>query len=247
MNKFWRWFHRWGAPPYFYQKTGRLIPIFLSLGLLGLVYGAVSGLWFAPADYQQKDAFRIIYVHVPAAITSLSIYSTMGVLSFVYLIWKVKIVDVLAQVLAPIGAGMTALALLTGSIWGKPMWGTWWVWDARLTSELILLFLYFGYMGLRSALEDSSSQAKACAILAVIGVIDVPIIHYSVEWWQTLHQGPTISQFAKPSMAKEMLTPLLGMLFGFYCYIIALSLYNARSELLFRERYTRWVQTVVNE
>jgi heme exporter protein C len=233
------------APAYFYKQTTRLVP-WLSVGvLLFLSYGLIAGLFFAPVDYQQQQAVKIIYVHVPCAILSLSIYTIIGCMSFIWLVWKIKIADVIAKVSAPFGASVTALALITGSLWGKPMWGTWWVWDARLTSELILLFLYFGYLGLRSAIRDPQIAASVCAVLAVVGLIDIPIIHYSVDWWHTLHQGATISKFAKPAIAAEMLYPLLSMLVACYLFYLLLVCINARSEILWRERKNVWVQGLI--
>lgn len=209
-----------------------------SLTLLGVSYG----LFMAPSDYIQQDAFRIIYLHVPAAFVSLSLYALLGSFSAIYLIWRVKVADVIALACAPIGAGFTLLALITGAIWGQPMWGTWWVWDARLTSELILLFLYFGYMALRSAIKDQNKAGKACAIIGVVGLIDLPIIHYSVKWWNTLHQGPTLSQFAKPSIASQMLWPLILSITGVYIFCISCVLLKSSTEILWRERKQKWVK-----
>lgn len=233
------------APAVFYQVLTRVLP-FLVVGLIiFLAYGIISGLFLAPVDYQQKEAVKLMYIHVPCALLSLSIYTIIGVLSAVYLIWKVKIADILAQASAPIGASITALALISGALWGKPMWGTWWVWDARLTSELILLFLYCGYIGLRAAITDVRIAATAAAVLAIVGLIDIPIIHFSVEWWQTLHQGASISKFAKPSIAPEMLYPLLSMLLGLYFLYALILCVNARTEILWRERNSSWVKQLV--
>jgi len=238
-------FKNWVAPGYFYQQSGKLVPYIAVLAILTLVYGLINGLWFAPLDYQQKQAVKLIYLHVPCALLSLSIYTIIGVMSVIYLIWHIKIADVIAQVSAPFGATMTALALISGSFWGKPMWGTWWVWDARLTSELILLFLYFGYIGLRNAIQQQQIAAKVCAILAVVGLIDIPIVHFSVEWWHTLHQGATISKFAKPSMHPDMLYPLLSSLLGFYLVYVCIVIIKARAELIWRERKSAWVAEIL--
>lgn len=233
------------SPFYFYQMTTKLLPWLFAAASVCISYGLVAGLFLAPIDYQQKEAVKIIYIHVPCALLSLSIYTIIGVMSFIYLIWKIKIADVIAKVSAPFGASVTALALISGALWGKPMWGTWWVWDARLTSELVLLFLYCGYLGLRSAIPDLNVAATASAVLALVGLIDIPIVHYSVDWWQTLHQGATISKFAKPSIDPEMLYPLLSMLIGCYLLYLILMCLNARNELLWRERKTEWVRKLI--
>jgi heme exporter protein C len=179
-----RFLHKFSSPPYFYAISGRMLP-WLSMLLLGLLaYGLYGGLVLAPADYQQGDSFRIIYVHVPAAWMSLFIYMVMAVSGAIALVWRIKLAEIVAISSAPIGAGFTFLALATGSLWGKPMWGAWWVWDARLTSELILLFLYLGVIGLYGAIEDKRAASRAVAILALVGVVNIPIIHYSVEWWK---------------------------------------------------------------
>lgn len=207
-----------------------------------LLYGVIGGLFLAPPDYQQGDSFRIIYVHVPAAFLSLAIYSVIFVNSIIFLVWHLKVADIIAKASAAMGATYTAIALVTGSFWGKPMWGTWWIWDARLTSELILFFLYLGYLGLRSAIKEPKRAGAACAILAIIGMIDIPIIHFSVEWWATLHQGPTLAKFAKPSIAKEMLYPLLAMIGGFtFFYGLVLGI-KVRMGILQSETEATWVQ-----
>ena len=226
----------------FYNLITALSPWLGLFAVIFLCYGTIAGLFFAPMDYQQKDAFRIIYVHVPCALLSLTIYAVIACMSIIYLIWRIKISDIIAKVSAPIGAVFTFLALITGSIWGKPMWGTWWVWDARLTSELILLFLYFGYIGLRSAIVDVQLAGVTAAVLAIIGIVDIPIIHFSVQWWETLHQGATISKFAKPKIATDMLYPLLSMIISFYLFYALLVCLFAQSEILLRESKSKWVQ-----
>jgi heme exporter protein C len=199
-------------------------------------------LLFAPADYQQGDSFRIIYVHVPAAWMSMFVYVVMASAGAIGLIWKIKMADVIAWASAPLGASFTFLALATGSLWGKPMWGAWWVWDARLTSELILLFLYLGFIALGSAIEDKRTAANACAVLALVGLVNIPIIHFSVEWWNTLHQGATVTKFDKPSIDTRMLIPLLVMWLAFMTYYATTVLMRARVEVLQRERNNSWVQ-----
>jgi heme exporter protein C len=226
----------------FYFFSGKLIPYlsFTVLALLGM--GMFSALFIAPIDYQQGYAVKIMYIHVPCAILSLSIYTIIGIASALYLIFKIKIADIIAKISAPFGASITALTLFSGMLWGKPMWGTWWVWDARLTSELILLFLYFGYIGLRSAFRDISKAATLSAILALVGLIDIPIIHFSVEWWHTLHQGASITKLSKPSITSTMLYPLIIMLIACYLFYILIVLIGARREILWRERNTIWVK-----
>jgi len=238
---------RLASPKYCYQLIGKILPWTSIACLICMSYGLYAGLFLAPADYQQGEAFRIMYVHVPCAILSLTIYSILFASSLVFLVWRLKIADIIAEASGGIGATYTLLALITGAIWGKPMWGTWWVWDARLTSELILLFLYFGYLGLRSAIRDPNTAARAVAILAIVGMVDIPIVHFSVEWWETLHQGPSLSKFTKPNIAKEMLYPLLGMLAGFFLFYLNVLLYRMRSLLLYRERRTEWVSLVLRE
>ncbi|MFT4563517.1 MAG: heme exporter protein C, partial [Gammaproteobacteria bacterium] len=188
-----------------------LSPWLTGLCVLLFAVGLYTGLFVAPADYQQGESFRIIYVHVPAAWMSLFIYVVMASAAACGLIWHVKLGDMVARACAPLGAWFTFLALVTGSLWGKPMWGTYWVWDARLTSELILLFLYLGYIALQGAIDDRRVAARAGAIVALVGTVNLPIIHYSVEWWNTLHQGPTVSKLDAPSIAPSMLLPLLIM------------------------------------
>ncbi|PVZ13643.1 MULTISPECIES: heme ABC transporter permease [unclassified Pseudomonas] len=246
-SKGWAWFHRWSSPKWFYTLAGRLHP-WLALGaalLLGV--GVVWGLAFAPPDYQQGNAFRIIYIHVPSAMLAQSCYVLMAVAAVVSLVWKLKLADVALRCAAPIGASMTALALVTGSIWGKPTWGTWWVWDARLTSMLILLFLYAGVIALGNAIGNRDSAGKACAVLAIVGVVNIPIIKYSVQWWSTLHQGATFTLTEKPAMPAQMWLPLLFTVLGFYCLFGALLLARMRLEVLQREARSGWAQAVVRQ
>ncbi len=199
---------------------------------------------FSPrADYLQGDSFRIVYVHAPGAWLSMSVYATMAAGAAVGLIWRIKLAHAVAAAAAPIGASFTVLALATGAIWGKPTWGTWWVWDARLTSELILLFLYAGVMALRASIDDRDRADRASAVLAIVGVVNLPIIHYSVYWWNTLHQPSTLTKVAKPSMAGEMLWPLLVMLLAFTLFFVAVLLVRLRAEILQRERNASWLRT----
>jgi heme exporter protein C len=196
-------------------------------------------------DYQQKDPFRIIYVHAPAAILSLMVYTSMAIAAAVGIIWRIKLAHAVAASCAPVGAWFTVITLTTGSIYGKPMWGTWWEWDPRLTSELILLFLYLGYMALRASFDDTQRADRASAILAIVGVVNVPIVKYSVVWWNSLHQGPSISKFAKPSIDSSMLWPLLLMLLAFLLYFLAILCDRVRAEILKRERDATWLSESV--
>ncbi len=227
----------------FYFFCGKLLPWFAWPTLILMLVGLYWGLVEAPADYQQKDSYRIIFIHVPAAWMSLFVYMVMATSAAASLIWKTKASEVVANSCAPVGAAFTFLALATGSLWGKPMWGTWWEWDARLTSELVLLFLYLGYIALQSAFEDKRTAARATAILAIVGVVNIPIIHYSVEWWYTLHQGPTVQVMKnKQAMDISMLIPLLIMATAFKFYFATVLLMFSRNEILERESHTKWVQ-----
>jgi heme exporter protein C len=236
------WFHKLGSPPHFYRIAGKWIPWLSWIFLLLLLAGLYGGLVLAPPDYQQGDSYRIIFVHVPSAWMSLFIYVAMAVCGAIIIIWRMKLAEVVLISSAPIGASFTFLALVTGSLWGKPMWGTYWVWDARLTSELILLFLYLGIIGLHNAIDDKRTAARAVAILALVGVVNIPIIHYSVEWWHSLHQGPTVTKFDKPSIHWSMLLPLLLMALAFQVYYVLALFHRCRAELLRRERNSKWVE-----
>ncbi len=243
----WVWFHRFGSPPHFYRLARRLAPWFGWPAVILCVAGLIGGLVLAPPDYQQGDGFRIIYVHAPAAWLSLMVYVVMATSAAVGLIWRMNVAHAVAASCAPIGASFTALALATGMLYGRPMWGTYWEWDPRLTSELLLLFLYLGYMALRSAIDDVARADRASAVLAIVGVVDVPIIHYSVIWWNSLHQAPTVMKFGRPSMPASMLVPLLLMLAGFTFYFGALLLTRARGEILRRERNAHWISAALEE
>jgi heme exporter protein C len=237
----WKWLHPYAKPEQAYCLSGKLIHYFSTVAAVLLLLGTVWGIAFAPADYQQGDSFRIIYIHVPAAIWSMGIYFSMAVAALIGIVWQIRLAEIAACAIAPIGAVFTFIALLTGSLWGKPMWGAWWVWDARLTSELILLFLYIGVIALFRAFDDERQGGKAACVLAIVGVINLPVIHFSVEWWNTLHQGATITKFAKPSIAPQMLWPLLMNIMGFAAFFGALACVRFRNEILHRERYRPWV------
>jgi len=238
-------FHQMGSPRYFYGVAGKLVPWFMAGFLISLVLGVYYGLFVAPADYQQGESYRIMYIHVPAAWMSMFIYVVMAVCGLISLVWRIKMTEVIVISSATVGASFTFLALATGSLWGKPMWGTWWVWDARLTSELLLLFLYLGIIALHSAIEDKRVAARAVSILALVGVVNIPIIHYSVERWNTLHPPASITKFGKPTMDSSMLVPLLVMAISFKLYYGAVVLMRARAEIVERERNARWVQDLV--
>ncbi|MEL6300384.1 MAG: heme ABC transporter permease CcmC [Pseudomonadota bacterium] len=242
----WTWFHKLASPPHFYRLAGLWMPWFLGLSVLLMVGGLYGGLVLAPADYQQGDAFRIIYVHVPAAYLSLLAYMVMAIASVIGLIWRMKLAHAVAASAAPIGASFTFLALATGSLWGKPMWGTWWQWaDPRMLTELILLFLYFGFMTLRSNISERSRADRAGAVLAIVGVVNVVLVHYSVEWWASLHQGQTIAN-SDATMPASMLTPLLTMILAFSLFFGAVMLQRLRGEVLLREAGARWVRRLAD-
>lgn len=240
-----KFLHGLGSPPRFHQLSRRLTPWLGGISLILLLAGLYGGLVLAPADYQQGDSYRIIFIHVPSAWMSLFVYVLMACFSVAALVWRVKVAEALARASAPLGASFTFLALVTGSLWGKPMWGAWWVWDARLTSELILLFLYLGFMALQSAIEDPRQAARAAGLLSVVGLVNIPIIHYSVVWWNTLHQGSTVIRAGGPAMDTRMLIPLLIMAMGFMFYFAAAVLIRARSEVLERSSRSRWARAVL--
>jgi heme exporter protein C len=242
----WTWFYKLASPPYVYATAGALTPWLIGLSLLAIGYGLIDGLAFAPPDYQQGEGYRIIYVHVPGAFLSLFAYVTMALAGAIGLIWRIKVGHAVSAAAAPVGASFTILALVTGSLWGKPMWGTYWAWDPRLTSELILLFLFVGVMSLRSAFEDTARGDRAAALLAVVGVVNVPIVHYSVVWWNSLHQGATLAKIGKPSIEPSMLWPLLAMLAGFMLFFFAMLCMRVRGEVLSRERASAWVRQAVS-
>ena len=241
----WTWFHRLASPPHIYRLAQQLTPWFAWPAAALILTALYGGLVLAPPDYQQGDGFRIIYMHAPAAWMSLMVYTTLAVAAAVALIWRMKVAHAVAASCAPIGASFTFAALVTGSLWGEPMWGTWWEWDPRLTSELILLFLYLGYMGLRGAIDDPQRADRTSAVLAVVGIVNVPIIHYSVTWWNSLHQAPSVMRLGKPQLSMPMLWPLLMMLLGFTLFFVAVLLVRLRGEILVRERSASWIREVV--
>ncbi|CAN5906125.1 heme ABC transporter permease CcmC [soil metagenome] len=235
------WF-TYASPQRFYPLVGKAVPWFGSLAALLAVAGLAIGLLIAPTDRQQGDAYRIIFVHVPAAWMSMVVYVAMAFWAAIGLAFNARLAFMLANALAPTGALMTVLALWTGALWGKPTWGAWWVWDARLTSELILLFLYIGVLSLHAAIDDAKRADRAAALLALVGVVNVPIIYFSVKWWNTLHQGASVSLAKAPSMATPMLLGMLVMALAFWAYCIAVSLARLRVTMLERERHATWAR-----
>jgi heme exporter protein C len=236
------WFHKLASPKHFYLLARRLTPWLGSLAAVLFAVGLYWGLVVAPVDYQQGDSYRIIFVHVPSAWMSLFTWMFMAVAAVLVLVWRMKVAASLMRAAAPLGASFTALALVTGALWGKPMWGTFWVWDARLTSELILLFLYLGFIALQSAIEQREAAGRAGAVLALVGVVNIPIVHYSVEWWNTLHQGATVTRFDAPAISLAMLLPLLVMTLAFMTYFAAVVLQRARCDILAAEANSNWAR-----
>ena len=238
------WLHRLGSPPLFYRFAGRLRLWLLTLALLLGALGLYGGLVMAPPDYQQGDDYRIIFVHVPSAWMSVFIYASMAISAFFALVWRVKLAEVIAVQSASIGAAFTLITLVTGSLWGARMWGTWWTWDARLTSELVLLFLYLGVLGLAQAFEDRRQGARAASFLALIGIVNLPIVHFSVTWWNTLHQGSTVRLLGPSKMSPDMLWPLLTMMLACTLYYLASLAARSRADLLTLESGKEWVRQI---
>ena len=236
---------KYSSPQTFFPLAGKMTPWFAGAALIFCVLGFYIGLLVAPTDQQQGDAYRIIFIHVGAAWMSMFLYLVMAFWAGVGLVFNTRLSGMMATALAPTGALFTFIALWTGSLWGKPTWGTWWVWDAPLTSELILLFLYFGFMALQAAIDDARRADKAAAVLALVGAVNIPIIYYSVQWWNTLHQGASVSLTRAPTMAATMLLGMLLMALGFWMYSIAVSLVRVRCIILERERHTDWVADYV--
>ncbi len=250
MNPLVRWFHQLGSPPYFDRFAARWAPWGFGIGLVMMLVGigwalnwleALSPAFHVPADYQQGDSFRILYIHVPSAWMSMAVFAIMAFQATLALVWRIKLCEILAMACAPIGAGFTLITLLTGAIWGKPMWGTWWDWDPRLTTELILLFMYLGVMGIYGAIDDRRIAARAASFLAIVGVVLLPVIRYSVVWWNSLHQGQTIRVFGESSMDPSMLAPLLWMIVGTKFWFVGALLARARADNLRREAGKGWV------
>ncbi len=244
-NNRWQWWHRLGSPRWFYQASGTWLPwLFVATALLFAV-GLVWSLGIAPADAKQGNSFRIIYVHVPASFLALAGYYVMAVAGAVGLIWKIKLADMVMVAAAPVGASLTFVALVSGALWGKPTWGTYWVWDARVTSMLVLLFLYLGVNALYQAFANRDVAARACAILALVGTVNIPIIYKSVDWWYSLHQPATIKLTSAPSMHPSMFQPLVVMILAFYCFYALVLILRVRAEILQREQRTTWVRELL--
>ena len=241
----WQFFHKLGSPKWFFGISTRFMPWLLAGGVLLLMSGVIWGLAFAPKDYLQGNSYRIIFIHVPTAFMAQSVYIMMASAALVTLVWRMKLADVFVKAVAPVGLVLTFLALFTGAVWGKPTWGTWWIWDARLTSMLILLFLYGGVIALDRAINDEKSAARAVAVLVLVGVVNIPIIKYSVEWWNTLHQPATFKLTETPSMPAEMWVPLLLSVLGLYLIFGWLACVRMQTEILSREQRTRWVKEFV--
>ena len=238
-------FFKLASPQAFFPVAGKLIPWFAALAAALALAGLYVGFFVAPTDATQGEAYRIIFIHVPAAWMSMFIYLVMAFWAGVGLAFNTRLSGMMESALAPTGALFTFIALWTGSLWGKPTWGTWWVWDARLTSELILLFLYFGFLALQAAIDDPRRADRAGAVLALVGVVNIPIIYFSVQWWNTLHQGASVSLTSAPAMAAAMFAGMIVMAFGFWFYSIAAALMRVRCIILERGRGSEWVAQLV--
>lgn len=245
MNPIVRWFHQLGSPPVFDRFARRWAPWGYGLALLTMAVGLYGALFVVPADYQQGDSFRILYIHVPSAWMSLAVFAAMALYAAVALVWRIKLCEILAMACAPIGAAFTVITLATGAIWGRPMWGAWWSWDPRLTTELILLFLYLGVIGLYGAIEDRRAAARAASLLAIVGVALLPVIRYSVVWWDSLHQGQTIRVFGESTIDASMAWPLLWMVVATKFWFVGSLLARARADNLRREAGKDWVRRLV--
>ena len=240
MNKVILWFNQTGSPARFDAFATRWAKPSFILAFILLAIGLYGALFSVPADYKQGESFRILYIHVPAAWMSLMIFVIMALQSAIALVWRIKVCELIAMASAPIGAMFTAVTLISGAVWGKPTWGTWWTWDPRLTSELVMLFLYLGVMGLYSAIDDRRAAARAAGFLAIIGMVNVPIVHYAVTWWNTLHQGETIRLIGPSKMDSSMLWPLLTMVVATKLWYIGSVLARARALNLQQESQKQW-------
>jgi heme exporter protein C len=244
-KKFKAWFHQWGSAPWFYRRSTRWERWLWAGTIITALPALFMGLFVVPTDYLQGDSYRIIFIHVPSAWMSMMIFGVMALLSLVALVWRIRTTEIMAMACAPIGAAFTAITLSTGSLWGRPTWGTYWQWDGRMTSELILLFLYIGVIALYQAIEDKRQAARAAGLLAIIGVVNIPIIHYSVQWWTTLHQGSTIKLTGPSSIDASMITPLLLMVVATKLFFAATLFTRTRAELLVQDRHKKWINEVV--
>ena len=234
--------HKFGSPRWFYGLSQPLLTGFGIAAIGFLFVGGIWGLAFAPPDYQQGNSYRIMFVHVPTAILAQSCFMLMGAAAVVLLVWRMKMADLVLQAATPIGLWITALALFSGGVWGKPTWGAWWVSDARTVSTLVMLFLYIALYALRQAVPRAEAAGRACALLAIVGLVNIPIIKYSVEWWNTLHQVSSISVFKRPTMPATMYLPLLVNVLGFYCFFATVLLARLRVLVLRNEAGAQWVR-----
>ncbi len=241
----WSFFHKLGSPPWLYAISGSILRWLLPLTVLALLIGLGWGLLYTSPDFRQGNSYRIIYIHVPSAVVALAGYYVMATAGAVSLIWKMKMADIAMKACAPIGAALTFVALVTGAIWGKPTWGTWWVWDARITSMLILLFLYLGVVALYEAYDNKAAAGRACAVLSLVGMVNIPIIYKSVDWWYSLHQPASIKFTGESTIDPSMLYPLLLSIVAFYGVFTCALLMNMRLEILSRESRTGWVRKLV--
>lgn len=243
----WQWFHRLGSPRWFYEKTNSWMPWLSAVTVGFLVVGIVWGLGFAPTERYQGHSYRIFFIHVPGSVVAMAGYYVMAIAGAIGLIWRMKLSFMVMKATAPIGAVLTFICLVTGAIWGKPTWGAWWVWDARITSVLVLFFLYLGVIALQEAFRDQEAADKTSAILAIVGMVNIPIIYKSVDWWFTLHQTSTFKITEKSTIDASMMYPALWMIIAFYLTFTTLLFAYTRVEILRREKKTRWVEELVLE
>lgn len=247
LSRLWQAFLRTVGAEQFFKIFAPWVKYLSAIAAILLVTGSIWGLLFAPVDYLQGNSYRIIFIHVPTASLAMSIYLAMGILGIIFLVWRIKTANIVAQAAAPVGLASCILSLLTGAIWAKPTWGTYWVWDARLTSMLILAFLYMGVIALFSAFKHSQNKGRAAALLSIVGVVILPIIKYSVQWWNTLHQGATFTLTRAPKMPPDMWIPLLIMLIGAYFFAAAFIIYRTNTLILQREQNKIWVQKILSQ
>ncbi len=243
----WQWFHRLGSPRWFYEKSLKWTPWLGFISFILIAVGIIWGLGFAPMDAKQGNSFRAIYIHVPTAALSMAGYYVMAIGGAIGLIWKMKLSDMVVKCAAPIGATLAFLALFTGAVWGRPTWGTWWEWrDPRVLSTLILLFLYLGVIAIQNSYQNQKMADRFSTILSLVGMVNIPIIYWSVDWWNSLHQPATLKLTSESSMHSSMLYPLLIMIAGFYVFYVWLLIKSLRVEILHRERKTQWVNEIVS-
>lgn len=245
MSMGWVWFHRLASPPSAYSFARRLRPWLFWPAVVLMLWSAYEALFVVPPDYQQGEVFRILYVHVPAAIMSTAVYSAMAIAAAIGLIWRMKLAHAVAAACVLPGTVFTALTLVTGSIWGRPTWGTYWAWDPRLTSELVLLFLFLGILSLRGAFEDTGRADRAAAVLTIVGAADIPIIKYSVVWWNSLHQGTSLSVFGPSAIAPSMVKPVWVMILAYFLFFGAVLCDGLCAQIVRRERNAQWLARVL--